>query len=139
MIALFHRDAPITVRLGAVGVFLLAVADAMSHIRWLVSAPTGEMTFWAAVLRIAVGLAAGVFFALGIARLNGVIYACWFGLTLSMIAVELGLSVWRFVSSSTGARWISFGGGLPVMGLLWFLTSALLLAPVSVRAVWRHR
>jgi hypothetical protein len=96
------------------------------------------MTFWAAVLRAAVSFVVGVFFALGMARLNGVIYLCWFALTLLMIAVELGLSVWRVVSSSTGVRWISFGSGLLVMGLLWFFTSVLLLAPASVRAFWRH-
>ena len=78
----------------------------------------------------------GLFFALGIARLNGVIYLCWFALTLLMIAVELGLSIWRFVSSATGRRSVSFESGLLVMSLLWLFTSALLLAPASVRAFW---
>ncbi len=138
MVDLFHRDAPITVRIGAIGVFLLAAADAISHIRWLWSMLTGAMTFWAAALRAAVSVAVGPFFALGIARLNSVIYLCWFALTLLMFSVELCLSVWRFVSSPAGVHWVSPGSGLPVMGLLWLLTSALLLAPVSVRAFWRH-
>src|SRR5438093_2498786 len=101
-----HREAPITVRIGAIGVFQLAAGDAIDQLRWVRAVPTGEMAFWAAVLRAAVSVAVGVFFALGIARLNGVIYLCWFALTLLMIAVELGLSVWRFVSSSTGVQWI---------------------------------
>ena len=72
VVDLFHRDAPITVRIGAIGVFLLAAADATSHIRWSWSMPTGAMTFWAAALRAAVSVAVGLFFALGIARLNRV-------------------------------------------------------------------
>src|SRR5262245_10677788 len=109
----------------------------MTQIRSLRSMPTAEMALWAAVLRLAVTSAVGVFFAVGIARLSGAIYVCWFALTLLMIAVELGLSVWRFVSSWTGVRWVSFEGGLVAMGVLWFSTAALLLAPASVRAFWR--
>jgi hypothetical protein len=127
-----------TVRVGAIGVFLLSVADAMNHITWLRAMPMGEMNFWAAALRTAVSVAVGVFFAWGIARLNGIIYGCWFALTLLMIAVDLGLSVWRFVSSLISGRSTSFEGGLVAMGLLWLFTSAFLLAPSSVRAFWRH-
>ena len=82
------------------------------------------MTFWAAALRAAVSVAVGLLFALGIARLNSVICLCWFALTLLMFSVELCLSVWRFVSSPAGVHWVGPGSGLPVMALLWLLTSA---------------
>ena len=54
-----HREAPITVRIGAIGVFQLAAGDAIDQLRWVRAVPTGEMAFWAAVLRAAVSVAVG--------------------------------------------------------------------------------
>ena len=131
-----RRRAPITVRLGAIGVLLFAAADAVNHIRWLHPMPADASLLWAGVARTVFSLSLGALLAWGIASMHGLFYVLWFALTILMSGVELGLALWRLVSTSPTISSIKSGGELLVMGLLWLVTSALLLAPASVRAFW---
>jgi len=91
---------------------------------------------WAGVARTVFSLSLGALLAWGIASMHGLFYVLWFALTILMSGVELGLALWRLVSTSPTISSIKSGGELLVMGLLWLVTSALLLAPASVRAFW---
>ena len=138
MIAVFHPDAPGTVKLGAIGVALLAVLDIARHVRWLRAVPIGESIFWAGLLRVGVTLGVGLCLAWGIARLNRGLYLSWFAISLLFAGVEIALPAWHLISLSPDIGAIAVGPQAVIMSLLWLVTAALLVTPASVRAFRHH-
>ena len=131
---IFHRDAPLTVRLGAIGAFLLAIADAAFHVSASLSAGP---TLWSSVIQPLIGLSVGVMIAWGIAQLNGLAYWFWFVVCIIGFVALIAILVARLFSFSPGP-----GAGPPdlelvVLGLIWVMASIFLLSPSSIRTFWR--
>src|SRR5262245_8765876 len=135
---IFNRNAPATVRIGAVGALLAALADSAVRIGWSWSMPPSEATLWTTIVRPLISFVVGVCFAWGIAQLNGLFYWSWFIVSLILIVTMLVMPIYRLFLASPDIGAVTVGPSFFIVGLLWLLTTAMLLTPSSIRAFWSH-
>lgn len=127
---IFHPEAPITVKVGAIGVLLLSIADSLY--RYQSAAIHQDASAWGTVLRPLLGLSVGISFAWGIARMNGLFYWFWLFPSTLLFGVLIVDGFYRMFRPEPNSGYLS------VDVLLWLITALLLWAPASLRAFSRQ-
>ena len=133
----FAPEAPPAVKGGAICVLLLTLLDVLVGLGWIKLASVWEVGIWYAFLRPGVRLVAGIAFAWGIAQMLGVFYWGWLVISVLIAPIVVVRTVIRMLSHSEGIGSVTFGPAPVVAGILWLLTTILLLSPGSVRAYCR--
>ena len=137
MSRVFDRDAPLTVRAGAICVFLLALANGYSQLQAVWAGASVDPGWYQWVMRPALRLFVGVVWAWGIAQMIGVFYWSWLVISVWMLAFTVIVPMIRFMDA-TDIGAVAMGAPGIVVGLIWFVGIGLLLSPPSLRAYWRH-